>query len=83
MRAPCSRGICVATPHNYALHIMRDVAKTVGEPLIEALGEEASLPFRLDEMQIRVSKGGLVGLGVPLSGDELGSVEWLSTHRDS
>ena len=63
--------------------VVRDMAKAVGQALIEALGEKAPLPFRLNEMEIRVSEGGLVCRGVPLSGDELGSIEWLGTHKDS
>ena len=62
---------------------MSNMAEAVGESLIEALGEKASLPLRLDEMKIRVSEGGLVGRSTPLGGDELGSVEGLGWHKDS
>jgi hypothetical protein len=50
---------------------------------LTALGEKLPLPFRLDQMKIRVSERGLVGGGVPLSGDELGRIEWLGSHKDS
>jgi ethanolamine utilization protein EutA (predicted chaperonin) len=65
------------------LVIVSNMAEALGETLIDALGEKASLPLLLDEVKIRVSEGGLVGRSTPLSGDELGSIEGLGWHKHS
>jgi len=39
------------TPHNSALHIMRNMPEAHRKTVIEALREELSLPLRFDEMK--------------------------------
>jgi hypothetical protein len=57
------RGICVATPHNFALHIMSNVPEAHGEAVVEAPCEERRRPLRFDKAQQSIAKLRLVRSG--------------------